>query len=118
MVEGGGLENRCTQKVPGGSNPSPSASVFKGLRGLNRCFSEDEKRQLSPKLSPPRGNYSVATPHNQTEEAGATLGNQVGVVILALWLARCSGRRPHWEFFHSSSSRRNCCGGSLSPTAV
>ena len=30
MVDGGGLENRCTRKGTGGSNPSPSAS-FRSL---------------------------------------------------------------------------------------
>ena len=28
MVETGGLENRCTGNRTGGSNPSPSASIF------------------------------------------------------------------------------------------
>ena len=29
MVDGGGLENRCTRKGTGGSNPSPSANLAK-----------------------------------------------------------------------------------------
>ena len=33
MVEGGGLENRFTSNRDGGSNPSPSAILFKA-RGL------------------------------------------------------------------------------------
>ncbi len=28
MVDGGGLENHCTRKGTGGSNPSPSANLF------------------------------------------------------------------------------------------
>lgn len=30
MVDGGGLENRCTRKGIGGSNPSPSATLHVG----------------------------------------------------------------------------------------
>ena len=32
MVDGGGLENRCTRKGIGGSNPSPSANLRSGAR--------------------------------------------------------------------------------------
>ena len=32
MVDGGGLENRCTRKGIGGSNPSPSASLQPAAR--------------------------------------------------------------------------------------
>ena len=34
MVDGGGLENRCTRKGTGGSNPSPSANLRRALAAL------------------------------------------------------------------------------------
>ena len=34
MVDGGGLENRCTRKGIGGSNPSPSANLRQALASL------------------------------------------------------------------------------------
>ena len=36
MVESGGLENRCTRKGTGGSNPSPSESREAGEENIKR----------------------------------------------------------------------------------
>ena len=56
MVDGGGLENRCTRKGTGGSNPSPSASFARsrslnGRRetslGIERCASRSATRRES-----------------------------------------------------------------------
>ena len=38
MVDGGGLENRCTRKGIGGSNPSPSANLRSGARRRLRAI--------------------------------------------------------------------------------
>jgi hypothetical protein len=60
VVDGGGLENRCTRKGTGGSNPSPSANLRQPLASLaasvgkppkvsagfvRRSFSEGESAQ-------------------------------------------------------------------------
>jgi hypothetical protein len=37
VVDGGGLENHCTRKGTGGSNPSPSARI--SLEGVTRIYS-------------------------------------------------------------------------------
>jgi hypothetical protein len=38
VVETGGLENRCTGNRTGGSNPSPSAIIFRRLTGFMSKF--------------------------------------------------------------------------------
>ena len=51
MVDGGGLENRCTRKGIGGSNPSPSATralrVCLGGRGPQASRGEQARRDLA-----------------------------------------------------------------------
>ena len=64
MVDGGGLENRCTRKGTGGSNPSPSESwlaalearhlanltpteVARALRALSSCYVERRAKLAS-----------------------------------------------------------------------
>ena len=51
MVDGGGLENHCTRKGTGGSNPSPSAKSDPLLAGL-LSLSEREGQINSPRPLP------------------------------------------------------------------
>ena len=50
MVDGGGLENRCTRKGTGGSNPSPSATFLIISRGSRPRVTRD--RRIVPAIVP------------------------------------------------------------------
>jgi hypothetical protein len=51
VVDGGGLENHCTRKGTGGSNPSPSAKLRSAsLGGGRRILVHHAARARSPRL--------------------------------------------------------------------
>src|SRR5436189_4995407 len=46
VVDGGGLENHCTRKGTGGSNPSPSAKFSRRIVDLTAGAGESERRPV------------------------------------------------------------------------
>jgi hypothetical protein len=78
VVDGGGLENRCTRKGTGGSNPSPSANS----QILRCCLDRGPKQRLR---DVGEARIVLERPHEQ-KPAAATSRD----VSSALWLVACA----------------------------
>jgi hypothetical protein len=78
VVDGGGLENRCTRKGTGGSNPSSSAQPSLALSGEPRPASQD--RSLPATLRPGTPSAPALSPHRHVVRPRLVLadGNPCG----------------------------------------
>jgi hypothetical protein len=59
VVDGGGLENHCSRKVTGGSNPSPSASLRYTCHALRRTRGWQAKRRMSRRIAQREGEITA-----------------------------------------------------------
>ena len=72
MVDGGGLENRCTRKGIGGSNPSPSAKPPQRAANARRG-----PRKISPSARFARGyGWQAASQEQSAEVDTISCGNR------------------------------------------
>jgi hypothetical protein len=107
VVDGGGLENRWTGNGPGGSNPSPSATLLASLVGGGASGLQARRDSLAARRSPlaASGNESLSLRHLRSPEHERASGGKAcelshsakgDLTSAAIACTRCAEGTPPW----------------------